>query len=119
MFVIYTNGEKQRHNKKCAHIHPYNSEREWIEPGSSDYNALKKVVCNPALLKDLNQTNQFCHTSKFESYHNERLLYTPKRKHFPYGGMVTRTMIAIMDHNYNVKRDVTGSRLQYSKATKR
>jgi hypothetical protein len=58
-------------------------------------------------------------TGSLESYHNERLKYLPKRTHFPYEGMVTRGILAILDHNANVGRDCLSESLKYSKGQKK
>ena len=50
------------------------------------------------------QVTQFCHTGNIEVLHNVMLKYMPKRIAFGYKGMRARTMLAIMDNNFNVGR---------------
>ena len=67
------------------------------------------------LLKDLEHAKNFVHTGRLESYHNLRLKYMPKRIHLKYKGMLLRSMIAILDHNYNLHKNELGKKMIYSK----
>jgi THAP domain len=107
---------------KCEHTQLDEEERAtkmWITPNSHDYQLLRKHITDKAFIKDLRHTNHFCHTGGIESYHNVRLKYMPKRVHFTYDGMTLRSMLAILDHNANIGRAVTGESVRYSKATKK
>jgi hypothetical protein len=44
------------------------------------------------------------HTFDLESFHNEMLVYAPKRIHFGYEGMRARMLLAAIDHNHHVDR---------------
>jgi len=46
------------------------------------------------------------------------LVYAPKRISYSHQGMVTRTILAAMDHNNNLERNIVGDKVYYSKATK-
>jgi hypothetical protein len=59
------------------------------------------------------------HTGNLESYHNLHLVYAPKRIAYSYSGMVLRTILAVLDHNNNVGREVVGERVRYNKVSKR
>ncbi|XP_063909811.1 uncharacterized protein LOC135127297 [Zophobas morio] len=87
----------------------------WLSPKSNDFTMLKSIVDNKQFLCDLRHVNLYCHTGALESYHNERLKYLPKRSHFSYDGMVLRGMLAILDHNFNVSKDVVSDSQKYSK----
>jgi hypothetical protein len=69
-------------------------------------------------MNQLKQCKFFIHTGSLESFHNLCLVYAPKRISYSYEGMVTRTILAIIDHNENVGRQVIGDQSKYSKATK-
>ena len=62
-------------------------------------------MANKNLLNDLNKLTKFHHTGDLEQYHSVLLKYAPKREHFSYNGMATRTQLAVLDHNSNVRRN--------------
>ena len=72
--------------------------------GSHAHEALKDVVLNKRLLKDIGKLNLFCHTGGLEVYHSVMTKFCPKREHFPYKGMLARTHLAALEHNHNVNR---------------
>ncbi|CAH3123666.1 unnamed protein product, partial [Pocillopora meandrina] len=78
--------------------------KRWLRPGSSAHNALKEVVFDKNLLKDIQQLTLSCHTGNLEVYHSVQTKYAPKRQHFSYNGMVARTQLAALDHNANTGR---------------
>ena len=85
--------------------------KRWLRPGSPAHEALKEVVFDKKLLKDIQQLTLSCHTGSLEVYHNVQTKYLPKRQHFWYKGMVARTQLAALDHNANTSRDhATASR---------
>ena len=95
--------------KRCAH-QPLAAEevrkKKWLKKGSKALKALQNIVCDKRLLKDIRQLNLFCHTGDLESYHSMMLKYVPKRQAFGYSQMVARTQLAVLDHNFNLKREV-------------
>ena len=78
--------------------------KQWLRPGSPAHEALKEVVFDKTLLKDIEQLTFNCHTGPLEVYHSVQLKYLPKRQHFSYKGMVARTQLAALDHNANTGR---------------
>ena len=93
--------------EECAHqpIPPAIARtKRWLRPGSSAHNALKEVVFDKNLLKDIQQLTLCCHTGNLEVYHSVQTKYAPKRQHFSYNGMVARTQLAALDHNANTGR---------------
>jgi hypothetical protein len=76
----------------------------WLDIDSPAPLALKKVVLDKKLLKDIVKLSDFCHTGALEVYHSMLLKYAPKRLHFNYAGMRARLQLAAIDHNYNVDR---------------
>ena len=79
--------------------------KRWLRPGSPAHEALKEVVFDKNLLKDIQQLTLSCHTGSLEVYHSVQTKYLPKRQHFWYKGMVARTQLAALDHNANTSRD--------------
>ncbi|XP_045184343.2 uncharacterized protein LOC123542510 [Mercenaria mercenaria] len=77
---------------------------KWLKPNSAAHLALKEIVINPRLLKDIRQCSKFCHTGNLESYHSLMLKYCPKRLHYSMAVMNARTQLAALDHNFNVNR---------------
>ena len=68
---------------------------------------------------------EFCHTGVLEVYHSLYNKWAPKRQHFSYTGMLTRSQLAVMDFNEGSKLDQaktkTGEKrynLNFSKITK-
>ena len=78
--------------------------KRWLRPGSPAHEALKEVVFDKNLLKDIQQLTLCCHTGNLEVYHSVQTKYAPKRQHFSYKGMVARTQLTALDHNANTGR---------------
>ena len=92
---------------KCAHPPLTDDEqrrKKWLTPCSPAHNALKEIVFSKALLKDVRQLNQFCHTGNLEVYHSLMTKYCPKRQEFDTVQMLARTTLAVLDHNHNTGR---------------
>lgn len=93
---------------ECAHPPiPRNEARtkRWLRPGSAAHNALKEVVFDKNLLRDIQLLSQCCHTGNLEVYHSVQTRYVPKRQHFSYKGMNARSQLAALDHNANTGRE--------------
>ncbi|CAM4530108.1 unnamed protein product [Leuciscus chuanchicus] len=78
--------------------------KRWLRPDSSAFVALKGVVLDKNLVRDLRQMSLFKHTGSLEVYHQVMLKYAEKRLHFSYDSMRARTQLAVIDHNSNVGR---------------
>ena len=78
--------------------------RKWLRSGSVAHSALRKVVLQDTLLRDMKKLVGFHHTGSLEVFHSLLLKYCPKRQHFSYVGMQARIELAILDHNYNTQR---------------
>jgi len=78
--------------------------KRWLQPGSAAHDALREVVFDKKLLKDIQLLSLCCHTGNLEVYHSVQTRYIPKRQHFSYKGMVARTQLAALDHNANTGR---------------
>jgi hypothetical protein len=108
-------------NKKYCEHRQYTEKVEeikWLHFGSTDYQALRNEIMNKMFLNDLKHASHYCHTNALESYHNVRLKYIPKRINFSHKGMYIRSILAILDHNFNLNRKVVGGVVNYSKASK-
>ncbi|CAC5382298.1 unnamed protein product [Mytilus coruscus] len=71
--------------KQCAHtqIEPEVSDtKKWLVKDSKAHKALKEVVFDKHLRKDIRQLNEFCHTENLEVFHSLLLKYTPKPQEF-------------------------------------
>ena len=91
----------------CAHepISPRaHRKTKWLIVGSLAHEALKHVVLEKTLLKDLDLLTKTIHTGALEEYHSLYSKYTPKRQHFGYLGMVARTQLTALDHNSGTGR---------------
>jgi len=92
---------------KCGHpplTDDGQSRKKWLTPQSPAHNALKEVVLNKTLLKDIRQLNEFCHTGSLEVYHSLMTKYCPKRQEFDSEQMSARVTLAVLDHNHNTGR---------------
>ena len=58
--------------------------KRWLRPGSPAHEALKEVVFDKNLLKDIQQLTPNCHTGSLEVYHSVQTKYLPKSQHFWY-----------------------------------
>ena len=92
---------------KCEHNElslEESQRKQWLRKCSPAHDALKSVVLNKKLLKDLDKLTDFSHTGNLEVYHALLTKYCPKRQHFSYKGMLARTQLAALDHNHNTGR---------------
>ena len=92
---------------RCAHepISPRaHRKTKWLVAGSPAHEALKHVVLEKTLLKDLDLLTKTIHTGALEVYHSLYNKYAPKRQHFGYLGMVARTQLTALDHNSGTGR---------------
>ena len=78
--------------------------KAWLNPNSPAHETLKCILFDKKLLQDIQKLTEFCNTGELKSYHSLLTKYCPKRQHFSSHGMVIQTMLAILDHNYNVDR---------------
>lgn len=84
-----------------------------------DYIALCKLIMDPALHNDLRHAIHFIHTGPLECFHNVRLIYMQKKNSYTLGGMIDRGIVAALDNNHNVGREIVGYKLLYSKKAQR
>ena len=59
----------------------------------------QNIVLEKKTLDDLPYLAKFCHTGVLEVYHSLYNKWAPKRQHFLYAGMLTRSQLAITDFN--------------------
>lgn len=75
-----------------------------LDIASSAMDGLRQIVLDKKLLKEFEYYRCFMHTFRLESFHNEVLVYAPKRVSFSYEGMKARCRLAILDHNFHQGR---------------
>ncbi|CAG2243572.1 unnamed protein product [Mytilus edulis] len=78
--------------------------KRWLVKDSKAHNALKEVILNKRLRKDIKHLSEFCHTGNLEVYHSLLLKYVPKRQEFDFDQMNARTSLAVIDHNMSQNR---------------
>ncbi|XP_040189237.1 uncharacterized protein LOC120920891 [Rana temporaria] len=76
----------------------------WLRLESPAFQALSSIVLDAQLNKDLKHLTHFCQTGIIETYHSMILKFRPKRIHYRYDSMETRTKLAALCHNYNAIR---------------
>lgn len=79
-------------------------EKKWLKKGFKVHIALKEVVQDKRLLKDIAHLSEFCHTGNLEVYHSLLTKYVLKRQNFDYDQMNCRTAIAVIYHNMSQNR---------------
>ena len=87
-----------------AHGQKYHKKvNKWLKSGSAAHNALREVVLQDTLLRDIKKLTSFHHTDSLEVFHYLLLKYCPKQQHFSYDGMQAHIELAILDHNYTTQ----------------
>ena len=100
--------------RKCQHSRLTKKQvkaKECLSPKSDVFEALQNIVLEKKTLDDLPYFAKFCHTGVLEVYHSLYNKWAPKRQHFLYAGMLTKSQLAIMDFN-------EGSNLEQAKTEK-
>ena len=77
---------------------------DWMTIDSGAHKALKSVVLDRRLLKDIEKLTGFCHTGQLEVYHSMLLKYAPEREHFHFEGMQAHLQLSALDHNCHMCR---------------
>ncbi len=78
--------------------------KKWLKPGSQPHEAIKAVVMDSTLFRDIEKLTYAVHTGALETFHSLLGKYCPKRQSFSYKGMLIRTELAVLDHNSNCER---------------
>ena len=89
--------------KRCAHDQI--GDRQWLTPGMPAHSALKSIIMDKQLLKNMPYFSEFKHTGNMEVFHALLLKYCPKRLHFSHHGMIARTQLAILHFNAVINAD--------------
>ena len=93
---------------KCSHdayTHNEVKSRKWMKAGSSPHEALKKVVMEKQLTKDMEKINKNVYTTYLEVFHSLKIRYVPKSIFFEQEKMLAGAKLAALDHNANIKRE--------------
>lgn len=80
-------------------------EKKWLKRGSKAHNALKEVVQDKSLLKDIGNLSEYCNISNLDVYHSLLTKYVPKQQDFDLDQMNCRAAIAVIDHNMFQNRE--------------
>lgn len=94
--------------KKCEHDKYTEDEvrsRNWLQMGSPPHEALKKVLLQPQLVKDIKKMNLNIFTTYLEIFHSLKIRYLPKSIFFEQEKMEAGVKLAALDHNLNIKRN--------------
>ena len=94
----------------CGHDELTREQRRnniWLPMGSPAHNALKKVAWKLKLLKDVFLSCRFCtdRISRSRPWLCGEVI-REQSQHYSYNGMVNRTQLAVIDHNWNVGGDI-------------
>ncbi|XP_070564273.1 uncharacterized protein [Ptychodera flava] len=95
---------------KCGHGPlPDHEGTAWLQKGSPSHLALKKIVEDKRLMRNITYFINFRHTGFLESFHSHLLMYAPKRHSYSYVGYKARILLAAIDFNQHASREqVTG-----------
>ncbi|VDI19825.1 Hypothetical predicted protein [Mytilus galloprovincialis] len=108
VFIVHhvINSTHSRAVTSCAHVKitPAIAKKKWLVKDLKAHNALKEVILNKRLRKDIKHLSEFCHTGNLEVYHSLLLKYVPKRQEFNFDQMNARTSLAVTDHNMSQNR---------------
>ncbi len=96
-------GEHVWHDGQCDHD-PLPPDAPTIDIESPVMEDLRQIVLDKKLLNEFGYYRCFMHTYKLESFHNELLVYAPKRVSFSYESMKARCQLALLDHNFHQGR---------------
>eukprot|EP00079_Xenopus_tropicalis_P018460 XP_004920185.1 PREDICTED: uncharacterized protein LOC100495994 [Xenopus tropicalis] len=99
--------------KKCQHRKMTAGEireKKWITPSHPAYCTLVAILTDKLLIRDICQTEKFCHTGDLENFRSKVLKYWPERIDFTLDSMYARTMLAALSHNKNVNRPQASAR---------
>jgi hypothetical protein len=89
---------------QCNHdINEAEDTSKYLNPGSPAMERLREIVLDKKLVI-MKYYCHFMHTYVLESFHNNILVYSPKRVSFGYDGMKARCKLAMLDHNFHQDR---------------
>ncbi|XP_017266375.1 uncharacterized protein LOC108232837 [Kryptolebias marmoratus] len=87
---------------RCQHGE---TDRQWLEHGSSAQKELEAVVLSSRLLKDVPQLSPAEETSCLEEFHNVVCFFTSKHEHFLHPSVEARVTLAALHLNENVQKE--------------
>lgn len=98
------NDKKLFHTCEHPPLEEIDRNKVWLTVGSVAHDCLTRIVKDKTIQADLKYCALYCHTGYLEVYHSLINKYAPKRQHFSYEGMVSRTQLAAIDHNHGSGR---------------
>ena len=99
--------DRNRQFTSCEHgkiSQTHAKDVQWLVHGSPAHTCLQSIVMDKTILNDLPYLVEYNHTGMLEVYHALMLKYVPKQEHFQLYGMIARTQLAVLEHNYNCNR---------------
>ncbi|XP_056407388.1 uncharacterized protein LOC130299294 [Hyla sarda] len=102
--------DKDGKYSSCQHKHlPEDTKRKrkWLKTNSPSFKALKKIVLDKRLRKDMKRICHFCHTGDIEVFLSAIVKYQSDQKeqqHVTIDEMYARTQLAALDHNTNCRK---------------
>jgi hypothetical protein len=96
-------GEHVWQDGQCDHG-ALSADTKTLDTDSPAMEGLRDIVLDKRLLQDMPYFKYFMHTFSLESFHNELLVYVPKRVSYGYEGMKARCLLAVLDHNFHINR---------------
>ncbi|OCT68879.1 uncharacterized protein LOC108699297 [Xenopus laevis] len=90
--------------KKCSHndvtLENCNL-RMWLKRNSTAFRTLKFIVLDAKLQRHLQKSSEFGDVAELKDYHHKALKYRPEGVHFHLDGIIARTQLAALDHNFS------------------
>ncbi|XP_069819451.1 uncharacterized protein [Dendropsophus ebraccatus] len=99
--------DKDSKYTSCHHDHlPEDTKcrRKWLKTDSPSFRALKNIVTDKRLQKDIKRICHFCYTGDLEVFHNAIVKYQSDQPLSTIDDMYARTQLAALDHNANCRR---------------
>ncbi|XP_056408547.1 uncharacterized protein LOC130312393 [Hyla sarda] len=102
--------DKDGKYSSCQHKHlPEDTtrKRKWLKTNSPSFKALKKIVLDKRLRKDMKRICHFCHNGDIEVFLSAIVKYQSDQKeqqHVTIDEMYARTQLAALDHNTNCRK---------------
>ncbi|XP_056407378.1 uncharacterized protein LOC130299185 [Hyla sarda] len=102
--------DKDGKYSSCQHKHlPEDTtrKRKWLKTNSPSFKALKKIVLDKRLRKDIKRICHFCHTGDIEVFLSAIVKYQSDQKehqHVTIDEMYARTQLASLDHNTSCRK---------------
>ena len=91
----------------CDHgplVNEEDRDKDWLEPGSVEAEALRDVLHGTKFLKDVKRLSPKFQTSTLEAFHSLIIRFCPKHTHFGWLCQLARYYLAVLHFNENSSR---------------